>query len=106
LSIEVSGDRVSLTHSGVNMSGKYESGTTILEADGQEHPVSPEAPGVVVITRWGGLHALETEARKDGRIVGRGTYAVSEDGKTLTASVSGTDARGSAFEQEIVFDRG
>jgi hypothetical protein len=97
---------VSLTHSGVNMSGKSETGTTVLQADGQEHAVSPEAPGVVVITRWNGLHALETEARKDGQVVGRGTYAVSEDGKTLTASVSGTDAAGSAFEQKIVFDRG
>jgi len=105
LTIEVSGDRVKLTHSGVNMSGKHESGTTLLNADGQEHPVSPEAPDVVVITRWIGSDALETEARKGGRVVGRGIYAVSSDGKTLTASVHGTDAAGSPFEQEIVFDR-
>jgi hypothetical protein len=106
LSIEVSGNRVSLTHSGVNMSGKHESGQTVLHADGEEHAVSPQAPDIVVITRWNGLHALETEARKDGRVVGRGTYAVSDDGGTLTALVSGTDAGGTAFEQEIVFERG
>jgi hypothetical protein len=106
LSIDVSDDRVSLTHSGINMSGKYETGTTVLQVDGREHEVSPQAPGVVVATRWNGLRTLETEARKDGVVVGSGTYAVSDDGKTLTATVRGTDAAGNAFEQQIVFDRG
>jgi hypothetical protein len=105
LSFEVSGDAVSLTHGGVNMAGKHESGTTVLHADGQEHPVS-QAPGVVVVTKWVGTHVLESEGWKDGRSVGKGTYAVSEDGKTLTATVAGTDAAGAAFEQVIVFDRG
>jgi hypothetical protein len=35
----------------------------------------------------------------------RGTYAVSEDGRTLTATVAGTDAAGMRFEHVIVFDR-
>ena len=43
---------VSLTHAGVNIAGKSESGTTVLTADGQERPVSPEAPGVVAVTKW------------------------------------------------------
>ena len=106
LSFEVSGDVVSLTHAGVNMAGKQESGTTVLQPDGQAHPVSPQAPGVVVVTKWVGTHVLESEARKDERVVGRGSYAVSEDGQTLTATVAGTDAAGRQFEQVIVFDRG
>ena len=105
LGIEVSGDVVTLTHGGVNMSGKHESGTTVLHADGQEHPI-PQAPGVGVVTRWVGTHAVESEAWKDGRPAGKGTYAVSEDGRTLTATVEGTDAAGKPFEQVIVFDRG
>lgn len=32
-------------------------------------------------------------------------YQVSADGKTLTATVSGTDVSGTDFEQVIVFDR-
>jgi hypothetical protein len=49
LQFEVSGDTVTLLHRGVNMAGNEESGTTVLEADGLEHPV-PQAPGVVVVT--------------------------------------------------------
>jgi hypothetical protein len=105
LTFELSGDVVSLIHAGVNMAGKSESGTTVLHADGHEHPVSPQAPGVVAMTKWVGTNLLATEATKDGRPVGRATYAVSDDGKTLTATVAGTDASGKSFEQVIVFDR-
>ena len=105
LTIGLDGEAVSLRHAGVNMAGKEESGTTELFADGKEHPVSPRTPEVVVVTRWAGDHVLETEARKDGQVIGRGTYAVSEDGKSLSATVAGTDAAGARFEQVIVFDR-
>jgi hypothetical protein len=106
LTFAVTGDSVAMTHAGVNMSGQQESGTTVYKADGQEHPVSPQAPGVVAITRWIGTNTLESEAKRDGRSLGRGTYTVSEDGRTLTATVAGTDAAGAPFEQVIVFDRG
>src|SRR5262245_30675203 len=105
LTFEVSGGVVSLIHAGVNMAGKTESGTTVLNPDGREHPVSPQAPGVVALTKWVGTHLLATEARKDGQVVGSATYAVSDDGKTLTATVAGIDAAGKSFDQVIVFDR-
>jgi len=87
------------------MAGKSESGMTVLHEDGDEHGVSPQAPGVVAVTKWVGTHVLATEARKDGRPVGSATYAVSEDGRTLTATVGGIDAAGKEFDQVIVFDR-
>ena len=105
LTFAVSADVVTLTHAGVNMAGKHESGTTVLHADGQARPVSPQTPGVLLVTRWVGSGVLESEARRDGQIVGRGTYSVSDDGGTLTATVQGTDAAGAPFEQVIVFDR-
>ena len=42
------------------MSGKPESSTIALQADGEEHALSPQAPGMVVVTRWIGRHVLET----------------------------------------------
>ena len=87
------------------MAGKPESGTTVLQADGNEHAVSPQAPGVLAVTKWVSTHVLTTEATKDGRPVGSATYAVSDDGKTLTATVAGIDAAGKTFDQVIVFDQ-
>lgn len=106
LKFEISGDVLSLTHGGVNMAGKHESGTTVLKVDGLDHPVSPQAPGVVVATRWVGAHLLEMVSKKDRHAVGSGSYEVSDDGITLTATVAGTDAAGARFEQVIVFERG
>ena len=105
LTFQVSGDAISLTQAGVNMSGKSESSTLTLHADGEEHPVSPQAPGLVVVTRWLGTHQLETIGKRGAETIGRGTYEVSGDGRMLTAKVAGIDAQGAAFEQEIVFDR-
>ena len=105
LTFEASGDAIVLTHAGVNMAGKQESGTTVLHPDGEEHAVSPEAPGVMVVTRFLGTHVLESEACSNGQVLGRGTYTVSDDGQTLTATVAATDGAGAAFEQVIVFDR-
>jgi hypothetical protein len=106
ISFDISGDEITLTHAGVNASGKQESGKTVLRADGQEHEVSPLAPGVVAATQWRGAHVLETVARKAGQVVGEGRYEVSNDGKTLTATIAGIDGAGARFEQVIVFDRG
>jgi hypothetical protein len=105
LRFDVSGNAISLTQAGVNMSGKNESSTLTLQADGHEHPVSPQAPGIAVVTRWIGTHGLETIGKRGSETLGRGTYEVSADGRTLTATVSGIDAQGAAFEQVIVFDR-
>ena len=104
LTFEISGSAVTLTHAGVNMAGKAESGTTTLHADGVPRPV-PEAPAVTAVTNWVGTQVLATEAQKDGRSVGSATYVVSDDGSTLTATVAGIDAAGNAFDQVIVFDR-
>ncbi|HET7218776.1 MAG TPA: hypothetical protein VFJ02_12050 [Vicinamibacterales bacterium] len=105
LQFDVSGPQISLTQSGINMSGKSESSTIMLHADGQERPVSPQAPGVVVVARWIGTHVLETIGKRSDEIIGRGVYEVSPDGRTLTATVAGVDAQGAPFDQVIVFDR-
>ena len=104
LHFEITDDSVSLTYTGVNMMGEQESGTRNLHADGKEYPIS-EAPGVVEVTKWAGSRTLETVAKKDGKVIGQGTYEVSSDGKTLTAKVKGIDGTGVEFEQVIVFDR-
>lgn len=105
LRFDVNGNAISLTQGGVNMSGKQEQSTLALQADGQEYAVSPQAPGIAVVTRWIGPSVLETVGKRGPEVLGRGTYEVSADGKTLTATVSGIDAAGAAFDHVIVFDR-
>jgi hypothetical protein len=104
LKFAVVGNTVTITHSRVNAGGQKESGTFVLEADGQEHPV-PGQPGIVVVTSWSGPRLLRAMAEEVGAEVGESVYEVSTDGKTLTATVSGTDLSGSPFYQVIEYDR-
>jgi hypothetical protein len=100
---DITGSAVSLTYGGVNASGRQEHGGQTLEADGQEHALA-EAPGVFAITILE-PRVLRTVAIRNDTVLGRATYEVSEDGRTLTAAVSGLDAAGKSFDQVIIFDR-
>ena len=103
MTFTVGAAEVALTYEGINASGKREASAQTMHADGQEHAI-PEAPGFVALSTLG-ERRLESMGKKDGTILGRGTYEVSDDGRTMTATVSGTDAAGKAFDQVIVFDR-
>ena len=102
------GDTVTITNVVVNASGQEEHGENTMQADGKEHS-SGHGDGYALTARWRGSHVLETVATKDGDVVGRGTYEVSADGRTLTVSaMSGsTNAHGwrTDFEQVIVLER-
>lgn len=100
---EVADDRVTLTYGGINASGRHEQDGQTIHADGQPHAV-PEASGMATISRLD-ARALETMALANGAEVGRATYEVSEDGRTMTATVSSIDANGRTFDQVIVFGR-
>ena len=100
----ITGDEVRLSYEGINASGKSEKSEQVLLADGQPHahPLAPE----IVMTSSVLPRGVEMSAAKDGSQMGKSSYAVSEDGQTMTATVSGIDGGGKPFDQIIVFDRG
>jgi len=100
---EVTGNTVVLNFEGVNASSKNEGNTLNFQADDHAHPL-PQDPGVTVTSTLG-PRTLTSAATKSGTVVGRSTYEVSEDGRTMSATVSGVDGSGRPFDQVIVFDR-
>lgn len=67
-------------------------------ADGKPHPV-PDFPGLVAITSKPDAHTIRAEVRReDGTIAGEGTYTVSSDGRSLTATAAGFDSQLRRFE--------
>ena len=83
MTFTVDGQTVVLSYDGINMSGKQESSTQTLQADGVEYPI-PQAPGVVSQCTLVGDRGLETLGKRTGDIIGRGLYEVSADGATMT----------------------
>jgi hypothetical protein len=80
VTFEVAGDVVTISHVTIDSSGRSERDTNVVEVDGEEHAA---AHGNAYVARWRSQRVLEVEARKDTQVVGRGTYEVSADGRTL-----------------------
>jgi len=90
--------------------GHNEDGQTVVDQttfvlDGSERPVAA-APGFTASSEQPDPHTVVSFGRKDGKLVGEGVYAVSEDGMTLTATVRGIDAQCRPFQTVVVWDRG
>jgi hypothetical protein len=104
LRFSMSNSVLTMTYSGVNMSGVEESGNTVFHPDGKEHP-REVMPGAIEVSRWANAQKLETVVTQNGKVIGQSTFEVSPDGKRLTATLKGTDGSGAWFEQVIVCDR-
>lgn len=95
LQFSVRGNVVTIGQSLIGESGQEERNRTALHIDGREH-VSDDQPGLSVLAVWRGANAFQVIAKKDGEVVGAGTYQVSADGRELTVT---TD------DMRIVLDR-
>ena len=104
LSFSIADNVLTMTYSGVNMSGAEENGSTVFHPDGKEHPLAA-LQGAVEVSRWVNAQKLQTVVTQNGKVIGESTFEVSADGKTLTATLKGADASGANFEQIIVCDR-
>ena len=104
LSFSIADNVITMTFSGVNMSGVEENGGTVFHPDGKEHPLA-SMQGAVEVSRWVNAQKLQTVVTQNGKVIGESTFEVSADGKTLTATIKGEDASGGNFEQIIVCDR-
>jgi hypothetical protein len=89
----VRGNSVEVNNEVLDEAGKVVRGRHTFQADGVEYPFTN---GHALTATWRGVRMLETVATQHGKVVGRGIYTVSDDGRTLTI----TDEN-----QEIVLDR-
>ena len=104
LLISANGDAITLTRTDVDASGHEESTTSEFRADGREHAISSEHANLTRTVRWTAPLTLEKVDKADGQVVGRATYQLSADAKTLTATVSGWNKKG-PISEVILFDR-
>jgi hypothetical protein len=74
----------------------------LVDLNGRPIPGVP--PGAVAFGSRPDLRTLEAGAEADGKVLGRGTYRVSDDGKTLTVTTEGMGLKG-PFKVLAVFER-
>jgi hypothetical protein len=74
----------------------------LLDLNGRPIPGVP--PGALCYGSRPDPHTIEAGAEVDGKVLGKGTYRVSMDGKTLTVTTEGMGLKG-PFKTQAVFDR-
>jgi len=74
----------------------------IVDLNGRPVPGVP--PGAVAFGSQPDEHTIEAGAEADGKMLGRGTYSVSNDGQTLTVTTEGVGLKG-PFKVLAVFER-
>ena len=73
--------------------------------DGKPYPI-PDFPGLTTVTTRPEPNVIVAKCqREDGSLVGEGSYAVSEDGRSLTATTAGFDTQLRRFELQTVWER-
>jgi hypothetical protein len=80
----------------VEWSGKF---------DGKDYPVTGDPNGDTRSYRKVDDRTLEVAVKKSGKITVTARSVVSADGKSRTASVSGTTPKGKKFKNVVVYDK-
>ena len=73
--------------------------------DGKDYPVTGSPDSDARSYTKVNDRTLQFTAKKNGKVVATGRTVVSADGKSRTATVSGTTAKGKKFKNVVVYDK-
>ena len=103
---EPTADGVKVTSEGVNAEGKPVATTYTATYDGKDAAVTGTgAPYDTIAVKRIDPNTVETTTKKDGKVLSKGKRVVSKDGKVLTVTTKGTNAKGEATNNVAVYDK-
>ncbi len=102
---ETAGNGVKVTTKGVNAEGKPTGVQYTVTYDGKEAPLTGSETVDSISMRRIDANTVETTAKKAGKVIGKGKRVVSADGKTLTITSSGTNAKGEKTSSVAVYEK-
>jgi hypothetical protein len=102
---EVTGQHVQMTGKGINAEGKPTLIAFTANMDGKDYPYTGNpVADTISITPVDAFTANWT-TKKAGKVTLTGTRVISKDGKVMTISGKGTNAKGQPLEVIMVFDK-
>ena len=93
------------TFDGVDAAGKNFHGTWSGKYDGKYYPFIGNPDADMKSAKKTDPSTLVFVYSKDGKEVANWSFAISEDGKTITAIGKGKDSQGQEFRKDLVFDK-
>jgi len=102
---EASGAGVKYTSKGVDADGKPTLVQYTANFDGKDYPITGSADSDTISLKKVDTYTAEATQKKAGKVVITTKREVSKDGKTMTVTSKGTNAKGQAIENVLVFDK-
>ena len=96
---------ISLVVDGVDANGKASHSEFTAKYDGKDYPLTGDPGTDTVSLKKIDANTWSEVLKKAGKEVGTGRNAVSKDGKTMTRTTKGKDAKGQAFNNTTVYDK-
>jgi hypothetical protein len=98
-------DGIDLTYESVAADGSVTSGKSSYKDDGKDYPITGSSEFDTASVKRIDANTVESTQKKAGKTVGTTVRTVSKDGKTMTLKVKGTNAKGVAYDNVMVFDK-
>jgi hypothetical protein len=98
-------DGIDMTYTGVAADGSAVNGKSTFKYDGKDYPISGSADFDTLSLKRIDGDTIESTQKKAGKVTGKTVRSVSGDGKVLTLKSKGTDAKGKAYDNVMVFDK-
>lgn len=105
LKFEAAADGIRLTSDGVNSEGNPTHGGYVSKFDGKDVPYAGNPDADVASARKIDDNHFTNVWKKGGKPTITAKAVVSDDGKTLTITLTGTNAKGATVNNKVVYDR-
>jgi len=102
---EVTGADVKYTLKGIDAEGKPTLVQYTAKYDGKDYPVTGSQDFDAISLKRVDAGTAQATLKKGGKVIQTATRVVSKDGKTLTLTTIGTNAKGQAVNNVLVFDK-
>jgi hypothetical protein len=103
--VEPAGQGEKVTAEFVNADGTRTTTVYTANFDGKDNPLTGSQLANTVALKRIDTRTTERTDKKEGKVVQTLIRVVSQDGKTMTVTVKGTNAQGQAVANVIVFDK-
>jgi hypothetical protein len=100
------GDQVKRSAEGVDGEGKPIKMESSIKWDGQDHPVSSaDGTPMTVAAKLVNNNTVEYTVKMNGKVTTTGRAVLSKDGKTVTSTETGVNAKGEKVRNVVVSER-
>jgi hypothetical protein len=100
---KVDGDRIHLTGTVVHADGRVENIQLEAVIDGKDYAPTGNPRVETIAQVRVDAYTVKTTTKRGGKVTATSTRQVSKDGKTMTITTAGTDEKGVAFDNTLVF---